>query len=129
MCVYCVDSVAGVGYAPSSHSKSLYGQITNPGFVPVPSVYPYPMMYRQQQQQPNGWSYSYVYPSPVALADASSGRQGVGAAPAATTTTPAPAIQCGKGPTALPARSLIGERVAGTGATAAKNNAWPFLVS
>ncbi|XP_046457471.1 chymotrypsinogen A-like isoform X2 [Daphnia pulex] len=121
-----VIDFAGVGYAPSNHGKSLYGEITNPAFVPVPSVYPYPMMYRQQEQRPNGWSYSFGYPVD------SSGRQAaVGIASAATTTTtPAPGIQCGKGPTALPARSLTaGERIVSSSAPASGSHSWMFLVT
>jgi hypothetical protein len=109
-------SVAGVGYAPSYYGKTLYGQIADPGFVPLPSFNLQPMAYRQQQQDPNGWSYSFEYHP----AEVSPNRQG------GTTT---PVIQCGKGPTALPKRSFIGQRVFGSGTTEAKANAWPFMVS
>ncbi|EFX78394.1 hypothetical protein DAPPUDRAFT_105310 [Daphnia pulex] len=121
--------VADVGYAPSYHGKTLYGQIASPGFVPLPSFNPHPgMAYRQQQQDPNGWSYSFGYPNLIPPADVSPIRQVV--APPTTTTTPAPAIQCGKGPTTLPAsRSFISERILGSGVTAAKANAWPFMVA
>ncbi|EFX78386.1 hypothetical protein DAPPUDRAFT_246341 [Daphnia pulex] len=120
--------IAGVGYAPSYHGKTLQGQIVNPEFVPLPSFNPHPgMAYRQQHQDPNGWSYSFGHPSPIALEDASSSRQG-GATTTTTTTTPAPAIKCGQGPSALPKQSLMSERVAGSGSTEAKANAWPFLV-
>ena len=115
--VYCLNSVDYVGYAPFYHGKTLYGQIANPALVPVPSFHPYPMAYRQQQQDSNGWSYSFSYPSVIDSFDKQGGA------------TPAPVIQCGKGPTALPTRSSIGQRVAGDGATAAKANAWPFVVS
>jgi hypothetical protein len=111
-------SVAGVGYAPSYYGKTLYGQIVNPGFVPLPSFNPYPMAYRQQQQDPNGWSYSFGHPSPIAFEDAWFSKQEVAAS-----------TQCGKGPTALPKRSFIGQRVFGLGTTEAKANAWPFMVS
>jgi hypothetical protein len=113
-------SVAGVGYAPSYHGKSLYGQIVNPGFVPLPSFNPQPMAYRQQQQEPSGWSYSFGHPSPIAFEDAWFSKQEV----AASTIT-----QCGKGPTTLPKWSFIGQRVIGLDTTVAKANAWPFLVS
>ncbi|EFX78392.1 hypothetical protein DAPPUDRAFT_105313 [Daphnia pulex] len=92
-------------------------------------------MYRQQQQDPNGWSYSFGYPNLISPVDVSSIRQvatttttTTTTTPTTTTTTPAPAIKCGKGPTALPAaRSLIGERIAGSAET--KANAWPFMVA
>jgi hypothetical protein len=129
-CFYCLNSVAGVGYAPSYHGKTLSGQIVNPEFVPLRSLHPQPLLaYRHQQQNSNEWSYSFAYPSPidVSAADVSPSKQGGGAT--TTTTRPAPSIQCGKGPTALPKQSLMSERVAGTGATAANANAWPFLVS
>ncbi|XP_046457643.1 transmembrane protease serine 11D-like [Daphnia pulex] len=106
----------GVGYAPSYQGKTLYGQITNPGFVPLPSFNPYyPAMYRQQEQTPNGFVYSYGYPTPLALEDLLPVRQ-----------TEAPT--CGAGPTAMPAtRALTSERIAG--GTSAKKNAWPFMVA
>ncbi|EFX78390.1 hypothetical protein DAPPUDRAFT_246337 [Daphnia pulex] len=123
-----VIKIADVGYAPSYHGKSWNGQIADPGFVPLPSFNPYPgMAFRQQQQDPNGWSYSFGYPNLISPADVSSSKQGGGAT---TTTTPAPAIQCGKGPTTLPAsRSFIGEKILGSGVTTAKANAWPFMVA
>ncbi|XP_046457449.1 chymotrypsin-like elastase family member 2A isoform X2 [Daphnia pulex] len=107
---------ASVGYA--SYDKSLFGQIVSPGFVPLPSFNLHPMAYRQQQQDPSGWSYSFGHPSPIAFEDAWFSKQAV----AATT-------QCGKGPTALPKRPLMSERVTGGDATEAKANAWPFLVT
>ncbi|EFX78393.1 hypothetical protein DAPPUDRAFT_105311 [Daphnia pulex] len=142
----CLNSVAHVGYAPSYHGKTLYGQIADPGFVPLPSFNPYPgMAFRQQQQNPNGWSYSFGYPNLISPEDVSPIRQvappttttttttpattttTTTPATTTTTTTPAPVIQCGKGPIALPKRSLIaGERVAGVPVL---NNAWPFLVT
>jgi hypothetical protein len=115
-----LNSVASVGYA--SYDKSLFGQIVSPGFVPLPPFNPHPMAYRQQQQGPSGWSYSFGHPSPIAFEDAWFSKQEVAATTTATT-------QCGKGPIALPKRSLMSERVAGTDATEAKANAWPFLVS
>jgi hypothetical protein len=126
-----LNSVTGVGYAPSYHGKSLHDKITSPAFVPVPSVYRYPMAYRQQEQRPNGWFYSFGYPVD------SSNRQGgtVGIASTTTTTTtttttPAPAIQCGKGPIALPARSsTAGERIVSSSAPASGSRSWMFLVS
>jgi hypothetical protein len=125
-----INSVAGVGYAPFYHGKTLQGHIVNPEFVPLPSFNLQPMAFRQQQQDPSGWSYSFGYPNPIALEDASSSRQGGGATTTTTsTTTPAPAIKCGQGPTALPKQSLMSERVSGSGSTSAKANAWPFLVS
>ncbi|EFX78396.1 hypothetical protein DAPPUDRAFT_105308 [Daphnia pulex] len=95
------------------------------------------MAYRQQQQDPNGWSYSFGYPNLISPADVSSIRQvapptttTTTTTPTTTTTTPAPAIQCGKGPTTLPAsRSFISERIFGPGVTFAKTNAWPFMVA
>jgi hypothetical protein len=114
--IYYLNSVDGVGYAPSYQGKTLYGQITNPGFVPLPSFNPYyPAMYRQQEQTPNGFVYSYGYPTPLALEDLLPVRQ-----------TEAPT--CGAGPTAMPTRrELTSERIAG--GTSAKKNAWPFIVS
>ena len=94
-----------MGYAPFFQGRG-YGEIADPGFIPVQSFNPYGMV----QQQPmfyNGWSYF--------------GRQAGPAAPA-----------CGRGPAALPARSLGTERIIGAAATDvadAKKNAWPFLVS
>jgi hypothetical protein len=123
-------SVAGVGYAPSYHGKTLSGQIVNPEFVPLRSLHPQPLLaYRHQQQNSKGWSYSFAYPSPidVSAADVSPSKQGGGAT--TTTTRPAPSTQCGKGPTALPKQSLMSEKVSGSGTTKVKANAWPFLVS
>ncbi|XP_046458167.1 chymotrypsinogen A-like [Daphnia pulex] len=116
---FVFDSVAGVGYAPSYQGKTLYGQITNPGFVPLPSFNPYyPAMYRQQKQTPNGFVYSYGYPNPLALEDVLPVRQ------AATAAAPA----CGTGPAVMPtSRELINQRV--VGGIDAKKNAWPFLVA
>ncbi|EFX78192.1 hypothetical protein DAPPUDRAFT_105472 [Daphnia pulex] len=105
----------GVGYAPSYQGKTLYGQITNPGFVPLPSFNPYyPAMYRQQEETPNGWSYSYEYPNPLTVGDL------IKQTPAAAAPT------CGAGPV-MPARALTSERIAG--GVSAKKNAWSFIVS
>jgi hypothetical protein len=113
--IYYLNSVAGVGYAPSYQGKTLYGQITNPGFVLLPSFNPYyPMAYRQQEQTPNGWIYSYGYPTPLALEDVLPVRQ---------TTTPV----CGAGPAMPDKRALSNERI--SGGTSAKKGAWPFMVS
>ncbi len=110
-----MNSVDGVGSAPSYQGKALYGQIVDPRFVPLPSFNPYPVMYRQQEQTPNGWSYSYEYPNPITVGDLLPVRQA--AVPA-----------CGTGPAAMPTtRALINERVAG--GIDAKKNAWPFMVS
>jgi len=90
---------AGVGYAPFNQGRG-YGEIADPGFIPVPAFNPYTMV----QQQPmfyNGWSYF--------------GRQA----------TPAPT--CGKGPAMPTSRSLPSERIAG--GTRATKNAWPFIVA
>jgi hypothetical protein len=112
--IYYLNSVAGVGYAPSYQGKTLYGQIVDPRFVPLPSFNPYPMTYRHQEQTPNGWIYSYGYPTPLALEDVLPVRQ-------------SPATQCGIGPAMPATRALTSERIAG--GTSAKKNAWPFMVS
>ncbi|EFX78155.1 hypothetical protein DAPPUDRAFT_105418 [Daphnia pulex] len=110
-----IIDVAGVGYAPSYQGKTLYGQITNPGFVPLPSFNPYyPMAYRQQEQTPNGFVYSYGYPTPLALEDVLPVRQ---------TTAPV----CGAGPAMPATRALSNERI--SGGTSAKKGAWPFMVA
>jgi hypothetical protein len=59
----------------SYQDKTLYGQTTNPGFIPVPSFNPYPELYQQQEQQPSGWSYSYKYPNPLTVGDLLSVKQ------------------------------------------------------
>ncbi len=114
--IYYLNSVDGVGYAPSYQGKTLYGQITSPGFVPVPSFNPYPaVVYRQQQQEPSGWSYSYEYPNPITVGDLLSVKQ-----------TPAASV-CGTGPAMPATRELTSERIAG--GISAKKGAWPFMVS
>jgi hypothetical protein len=116
---YYLNSVAGVGYAPSYQGKTLYGQITNPGFVPLSSFNPYyPAMYRQQEQTPNGFAYSYEYPNPLTVGDLIKQT-----APPA----PAPAPTCGAGPAMPATRALTSERI--SGGTSAKKNTWSFIVS
>jgi hypothetical protein len=112
--IYYLNSVDGVGYAPSYQGKTLYGQIVDPRFVPLPSFNPYPMTYRHQEQTPNGWIYSYGYPTPLALEDVLPVRQ-------------SPATQCGIGPAMPATRALTSERIAG--GISAKKGAWPFMVS
>jgi hypothetical protein len=70
-CFYNSDE--GVGYSPFSLGKG-YGEIVDPGFVPLPAFNPYGMFY-------GGWPHF--------------GRQAPAPAPA-----PAPAT-CGKGPAAI----------------------------
>ncbi|EFX78324.1 hypothetical protein DAPPUDRAFT_320585 [Daphnia pulex] len=54
----------GSGYTVPFQGKNWYGQIANPGFIPLPSFNPYyPMAYGQQQQQLSGWPYPSGYPS------------------------------------------------------------------
>jgi hypothetical protein len=53
----------------SYQDKTLYGQITNPGFIPVPSINPCPVMHHQQEQQSSGWFYSYEYPNILTVGD------------------------------------------------------------
>ncbi|XP_046439649.1 uncharacterized protein LOC124190823 [Daphnia pulex] len=55
----------------SYQDKTLYGQITNPGFIPVPSFNPYPV-----KASPAGavsvqwvWFYSYEYPNILTVGD------------------------------------------------------------
>jgi hypothetical protein len=98
----------------SYQDKTLYGQITNPGFIPVLSFNPYPELYQQQEQQPSGWSYSYEYPNILAVEDLLSVKQ---------TTAPV----CAAGPATMTAtRALTSKRI--ICGTSAKKNAWPFMV-
>jgi hypothetical protein len=98
----------------SYQDKTLYGQITNPGFFPVPSFNPYLELYHQQEQLPSGWFYSYEYPNLITVGDLFSVKK---------TTAPV----CGAGPANMTAtRELASERI--IGGTSAKANAWPFMV-
>jgi hypothetical protein len=102
-------------YRYSYQDKTLYGQITNLGFIPVPSFNTlYPVMYHQQEQLPSGWSYSYEYSNILAVGDLLSVKQ---------TTAPV----CGAGPATMTAtRALASERI--IRGTSVKKNAWPFMV-
>jgi hypothetical protein len=98
----------------SYQDKTLYGQITNPGFFPVPSFNPYLELYHQQEQLPSGWFYSYEYPNLITVGDLFSVKK---------TTAPV----CGAGPATMTAtRALASKRI--IGGTSAKKNAWPFMV-
>ncbi len=73
----------GVGYSPFSLGRG-YGEIVDPGFVPLPAFQPYGLV----QPQPMFYSGWYNF-----------GRQ---------------AVACGKGPTTFPtSRALASERIAG----------------
>ena len=92
-----------MGYAPFSLGR-VYGQIVDPGFVPLPVFNPYGMFY-------GGWShFGRQTPPPPAVTC------GRGPAPPQAST-------------AAPARSAIIERVEGTGSAAVTaSKTWPFLV-
>jgi hypothetical protein len=108
-----LNSVAGVGYAPTSYGKTLYGQFANPGFVPLPSVYGWPM--------PFGFP-SFISPSAKQI----DGEYKEYLDDPLTVKQTAP--KCGTGPAIMPAaRDLATERV--IGGADAKKGAWPFIVS
>ena len=58
-CFYILDE--GVGYSPFSLGKG-YGQVVDPGFVPLPALNPYGMFY-------GGWPHSGRQISPSAISD------------------------------------------------------------
>ncbi|XP_046457506.1 chymotrypsinogen A-like [Daphnia pulex] len=102
----------GSGYASPFQGKNWYGQIANPGFIPVPSFNPYPMMFRQQQQ-PSGWPYPSGYLSRLE-------EEPIDVKQVAAT--------CGGGPATMPKTGgLASGRV--YGAIVAKKGAWPFIVA
>jgi hypothetical protein len=108
-----LNSVAGVGYAPASYGKTLYGQFASPGFVPLPSVYGWPM--------PFGFP-SFISPSAKQI----DGEYKEYLDDPLTVKQTAP--KCGTGPAIMPAaRDLATERV--IGGADAKKGAWPFIVS
>jgi len=103
---------AGVGYAPSYYGKTLYGQIVNPAFVPLPSVY--------------GWSFPLGYPSLISPSNRQFDSEYEEYLGHLLTAKQAP--KCGSGPVTMPtSRALATERVAG--GIDAKKGAWPFLVA
>jgi hypothetical protein len=136
-----LNSVADQEYPGSTYQgRNDYGEIANPGFIPVPQFNPYAMMYQQQPKFSNGWSYFSGYPGLINPAAAPSQRQfdedyeeleeefnseidvEKQAAPATNV--------CGRGPTTFPTRrSSASERISAGPESNARKGAWPFMVS